>query len=186
LSIDRPSDSEGFDFRIATEVSEEKFVNLSNEIDSAFNSFVNILVKFRFDQRQGGHKDSLEEAAEKIMDTAYYWIHLSPLSRGSAAMGLVSVVASFLSLGFCVSGRLPPKKQLDWEAFFTSDPIEFRNRVIPWFTQILVPVGSESCASLNSSWLDVSDDSSSHMLSNIFSTMGRTSKGLSVEFEDFS
>jgi tetratricopeptide (TPR) repeat protein len=192
LSLDRPTDSEGFDFRIATEVSEEKFKSLSAEIDSAFKSFVDSLVKLRFGKRHEGYKPSVEEAAEKIMDAAYYWIHLSPLSRGSAAMGLLSVVASYLSLGFCVSGRLPPKKQLDWEAFFTSDPIEFRRKTMPWFTDIVVPVGSASCASLDLSWLDVSDNSATssrpssldRMLSNIFSTIGRISKGLSVEFED--
>ena len=55
----------------------------------------------------------------------YYWVSFAPLTRGSSAAGYTALYACILSQGVLIDPNVPHNMQLDWEAFFSSTPAEF-------------------------------------------------------------
>ena len=76
------------------------------------------------------------EALSKALEVFYYWVNLTPLSRGSSACGYGAVYAAVLSLGYTINSRIPYKKQFDFEAFFSLSSTQFADTVTSWLTDL--------------------------------------------------
>ncbi|RYR11163.1 hypothetical protein Ahy_B05g079647 isoform G [Arachis hypogaea] len=80
-----------------------------------------------------------------------------PLSRGSAAVGLVVMLGLLLAANMEFTGSLPQGLQVDWEAILNLDPDSFVDSVKSWLYPSL---------KVNTSWKDYPD------VASTFSTTG--------------
>jgi hypothetical protein len=63
---------------------------------------------------------------------AFYWYNMMPLSRGTAAIGLMSIHGIMLSFGWEILASVPKGYQCDWEAILTPDPADFCRSLSSW------------------------------------------------------
>jgi len=69
----------------------------------------------------------------------YYFISLSPLTRGSAYSGLTLLHGILLGCGFLTTEKLPKGVQLDLEVLLASTPASFVETASPWFSLQKLP-----------------------------------------------
>ncbi|XP_078676262.1 tetratricopeptide repeat protein 13-like [Branchiostoma floridae x Branchiostoma belcheri] len=104
----------------------------------------------QFDQEMGHAWEKLcEEAVGPQPDTrtvfeltatlAYYWYNFMPLSRGSAACGLLSLHAVLLAMDLEIGRPMPAGLQVDWEAIFLPTPRDFISMLDEWVGSSLQP-----------------------------------------------
>ncbi|CAI5459738.1 unnamed protein product, partial [Closterium sp. Yama58-4] len=75
-----------------------------------------------------------------ILDLAFYWYHLSPLSRGSAMVGWISVLGLSMAAGLHTTALVPEGMQVDWEAMLVPDLAAFNATIAPWlFSSVQQP-----------------------------------------------
>ncbi|ELR17609.1 tetratricopeptide repeat domain containing protein [Acanthamoeba castellanii str. Neff] len=115
LTIQR-SPPEGYEFSIRTPGTPNRWQEYNAEM--AHN--------YRLLQEEASkpHRD-LSKLTELVLHMAFYWYNFMPLSRGTAAVGLVTVHAMFLALGFEMESGLPQGLQPDWEGILTARPSDF-------------------------------------------------------------
>ena len=63
---------------------------------------------------------------------AYYWFNFMPLARGSASVGLTTLLAVGLACGMPATAGAPEGRQVDWEAILCRTPAGFSRVVVPW------------------------------------------------------
>ncbi|XP_067942543.1 tetratricopeptide repeat protein 13-like isoform X2 [Watersipora subatra] len=97
------------------------------ELSLLFNKFIMQASKLRT-----GTLDT-DAAINGAMTMAYYFFNLCPLSRGSASVGLSTLVGMFLSVDKEITASLPIGKMLDMEATLSGAPDEFRRGTKNWF-----------------------------------------------------
>jgi tetratricopeptide (TPR) repeat protein len=74
-----------------------------------------------------------------VLTLTYYWYNFMPLSRGTAACGLVTLHAMLLALGLEIGVRhLPRGHQPDWEAILCSEPERYVGAMLAWIEPALV------------------------------------------------
>ncbi len=69
----------------------------------------------------------------------YYFVSLSPLTRGSAFCGLTLLHGMLLGCGFVATEKLPKGVQLDLEVLLANSPNSFVQKASPWFQLQKVP-----------------------------------------------
>ncbi|KAL2317336.1 hypothetical protein Fmac_031212 [Flemingia macrophylla] len=74
----------------------------------------------------------LENVRDAILRMTYYWYNYMPLSRGSAAVGFIVMLALLLAANMEFTGSIPQGLQVDWEAILNLDPISFVDSVKTW------------------------------------------------------
>ncbi|CAI7772499.1 unnamed protein product [Closterium sp. NIES-53] len=57
---------------------------------------------------------------ENILRISYYWFQLMPLSRGSAMVGLVSILGLSMAADMETTARIPRDVLVDWEGLFAT------------------------------------------------------------------
>ena len=81
----------------------------------------------------------------------YYWVSFGPLSRGSAACGYVVLAGLHIAAGLkAPPPKMPPGRQLDWEAILTPTPRAFVDDHTAWLQQGLDPDPIDRLADLPS------------------------------------
>ena len=91
------------------------------------HSFDNVLLALR-------NNESGDVLLRAALELFYYWSNFGALTRGTSAVGYVSISAVLLAGGFEVSKNLPQGMQLDWEAFFAPNPRVFSDTVSKYLT----------------------------------------------------
>ncbi|CAI5984421.1 unnamed protein product [Closterium sp. NIES-65] len=69
---------------------------------------------------------------ENILRISYYWFQLMPLSRGSAMVGLVSILGLSMAADMETTARIPRDVLVDWEGLFATRFQDFYDAVAPW------------------------------------------------------
>ena len=92
------------------------------------------------------------EAGQKILEATLYicffWYNLMPLSRGTAAIGMIALHALMHSTGWHISKPIPAGFQPDWEAILTPEPAKFVETMSQWILPVLCPVEREGQSNL--------------------------------------
>jgi hypothetical protein len=138
---------EGFDFSICSPSTPERFGQYEEEMDATFkrleNAFLRHYAKKSLSETlkgkvypvKKGEEDTAESVRRHALEFFYYWVNFAPISRGTSATGYSTLYACILALGDEFVGRVPPMKQLDWEAMFTPLPEDFVKRVSEWIRE---------------------------------------------------
>eukprot|EP00026_Physarum_polycephalum_P002160 Phypoly_transcript_02165.p1 GENE.Phypoly_transcript_02165~~Phypoly_transcript_02165.p1 ORF type:complete len:924 (+),score=154.83 Phypoly_transcript_02165:113-2884(+) len=74
----------------------------------------------------------MEKVVEQILTLTFYWYNFMPLSRGTAAVGYMTMVAMFLAMGYQITAPIPENLQPDWEAILRPTPADFIQVIKPW------------------------------------------------------
>eukprot|EP00597_Dinobryon_sp_UTEXLB2267_P007522 CAMPEP_0170087962 /NCGR_PEP_ID=MMETSP0019_2-20121128/22325_1 /TAXON_ID=98059 /ORGANISM="Dinobryon sp., Strain UTEXLB2267" /LENGTH=707 /DNA_ID=CAMNT_0010305907 /DNA_START=423 /DNA_END=2546 /DNA_ORIENTATION=+ len=80
--------------------------------------------------------EQVRDVLSRALELFYYWVNLTPLTRGSSACGYGAIYAAVLSTGHVIHSRVPRNKQLDFEAFFSLSPTQFSSRISSWLSDI--------------------------------------------------
>jgi hypothetical protein len=67
----------------------------------------------------------MDRISDLILHLAFYWYNFMPLSRGTAAVGYMTMIGLFLSLDYEIAVATPPNTQVDWEAILGPSPAAF-------------------------------------------------------------
>jgi hypothetical protein len=128
---------------ITAPTDELKFTVISKELELSYDAMISSMVvlmrecgdatsdhstrKRCSDSKRGELRD---DVIDRALDTVYYWHVLNPLTRGSAMLGYMSIMATALAIG--VDIHLPQSDadlrsmQMDLEAIFADDRHAFR------------------------------------------------------------
>ena len=133
----------GPDLTIMFGLKPKKSILYQRELHTAFQQLVDTLVAFsptdnNNNSGESSHDDGtgIQKVLKKALGVFYYWVNLTPLSRGSSACGYGALYAAVLSQGYRIESRVPRMKQLDFEAFFSLTPDQFAGTVASWLTDI--------------------------------------------------
>ena len=137
------SSPNGPDLTIMFGLKPKQNILYQRELNAAFQQLVDTLVAFSAPvdgDGEGDHEEegrqSIQGVLKKALGVFYYWVNLTPLSRGSSACGYGALYAALLSQGYRIDSRVPRLKQLDFEAFFSLSPDQFATTVAAWLTDI--------------------------------------------------
>ncbi|GJP51362.1 hypothetical protein CLOM_g10517 [Closterium sp. NIES-68] len=140
----------GFVFAIRIGLSPQRWRDFKAEMDAAWKSLCTAVVEARraqgSAQGSGTASDSHTQHAHRqrvqraILDLAFFWYHLSPLSRGSAMVGLISMLGLSMAAGMETTALVPEGMQVDWEAMLVPDSAAFNATIAPWlFSSVQQP-----------------------------------------------
>jgi len=117
------SDPEGFEFSIRTPGTPPRWADYDAELAHVFEL---LTVAVRTEPMP------LDRVSELILTMAFYWYNFMPLSRGTAATGLVALVSMFLAVGIKIGCAVPERCLLDWEAILRPTPQDFIDTLKTW------------------------------------------------------
>jgi len=131
--------STGYEFSIRMPGTPSRYSKFSIELDYIWG-------KIEAEYRKGPDLD-IEEYSKLVMSLYFYWVIFSPLSRGTAACGILGICALHLAAGYCIRPPQPDGVQLDWEAILSSSPDAFLSQptragetVLEWLRGRRVPL----------------------------------------------
>jgi hypothetical protein len=96
-----PNQNRGVEFSIRTPGTPRRWRQYDQEITAAWGSILNELAS--------GHRT---EAAECMLQFAYYWYNFMPLARGTAAVGYTVLLAMFWAAGVPADAPIPKDYQV--------------------------------------------------------------------------
>lgn len=70
--------------------------------------------------------------SDLILTQTFFWYNFMPLSRGTAAVGYMALLAMFLALDIDISCEIPKDFQPDWEGILTPHVQDFINTLKVW------------------------------------------------------
>ena len=111
----------GVELSIRTPVTPARWASFSRELDAHFADLSEALAR----------RDAPAARAAGLR-LAYYWFNFMPLARGSAAVGLATLLAVGLACGVPATSGAPAGRQVDWEAILCRTPAGFARVVVPW------------------------------------------------------
>lgn len=117
--------TQDLELSIRTPCTPDRWDDYNEEMQLAWDNLTNIALKTQ------GTTDK-DELVKAILVLAYYWYNFMPLTRGSAACGLISIHALFLAAGLEIRKELPENFQVDWEAILNQTPDSFISSLDPW------------------------------------------------------
>ena len=110
------------DVSIRTAGTPDRLARYSRKLDRAFAA---VLAALSADT----------SVVEPALELVFYWYNAMPLSRGTAACGLVVLYALLLAdKGHCVVKPIPRDMQVDWEAILEPNPDVFVSKMNEWLT----------------------------------------------------
>lgn len=121
---------------IRTPSSTERLAAFETELEAAFQSVVSCL-------RSGKGDCGARELKSRALRLFFFWAHLSPLTRGTAATGYALICASLLAGGLTVNATvsgMPKNRQLDWEAMLSPRFADFLPLGLQWLDSV-TPTG---------------------------------------------
>ncbi|XP_015901639.2 suppressor of RPS4-RLD 1 [Ziziphus jujuba] len=151
----------GFDFAIRTPCTPARWDQFDREMTMAWEAVCNAYCGENYGSTDF---DVLENVRDAILRMTYYWYNFMPLSRGTAAVGLVVMLGLFLAANMEFTGNIPKGLQVDWEAILNFDPSYFADSVKSWLYPSL---------KITTSWKDYPD------VASTFATTGSVVAALS-------
>ncbi|CAI5496792.1 unnamed protein product [Closterium sp. Naga37s-1] len=118
------------DFQTYTKNSATQWGQLDDELTAAWESLSAAVL----DLPTRATDSSLyqQRIRENILRISYYWFQLMPLSRGSAMVGLVSILGLSMAADMETTARIPRDVLVDWEGLFATRFQDFYDAVAPW------------------------------------------------------
>ncbi|CAI5481740.1 unnamed protein product [Closterium sp. Yama58-4] len=118
------------DFQTWTKNSATQWGQLDDELTAAWESLSAAVL----DLPTRATDSSLyqQRIREGILRISYYWFQLMPLSRGSAMVGLVSILGLSMAADMQTTTRIPRDVLVDWEGLFATRFQDFYDAVAPW------------------------------------------------------
>lgn len=168
LDIAKP---EGWNFGIVTLWSAgERYAQYNDELNIIFNGIVRALQ----DDSGVDHNALGTKVTASALEMFFYWVHLTPTTRGTAVAGYAALLAVgilyvchyhneifvVVAMGEKIDSPIPKGKQFDWEGILTSDPQEFVSRIEPW-------ISARSKHQIPENWLNGEEG---YILGEIFNT----------------
>jgi len=77
-------------------------------------------------------EEDVDLVADLILSIYYYWVNFGPLSRGSAACGLIVMSGLLLAVGMKITCPIKEGMQMDWEAILRPEVNDFLDQLRPW------------------------------------------------------
>jgi hypothetical protein len=114
---------EGFEYSIRTPGTPPRWVDYDRELSFAWKKLTEEATKAEVD---------LDRLSDQILTMTFYWYNFMPLSRGTAAVGYMGLLAMFLANGIEISAFVPKDFQVDWEGILTPDPKDFIACLSSW------------------------------------------------------
>lgn len=74
----------------------------------------------------------MNRLSDLILRIYFYWVNFAPITRGTAAIGLIAMMALFLAIDIEVSSVCQEGVQLDFESIIGGDVEEFVSMVKKW------------------------------------------------------
>jgi len=97
---------EGYEYSIRTPGTPPRWVEYNQEMTHVW--------ELLSDEASSPNPD-MEKVADHILTLPFYWYNFMPLSRGTAAVGYMTMIAMFLAMGFQITAPIPENLQPDWE-----------------------------------------------------------------------
>ncbi|KAL6073358.1 Suppressor of RPS4-RLD 1 [Balamuthia mandrillaris] len=117
------SSPEGFEYAIRTPGTPPRWQEYDYEMTYIFE-----LLK----KEASSPSPNLDRLSDLILKLSFYWYNFMPLSRGTAAVGYMSLLGMFLSVGIEITSAVPEGQQVDWEGILRPTPEEFIAQLKPW------------------------------------------------------
>jgi len=118
------SPPEGYEYSIRTPGTPPRWKEYEYEMDFIFNELKEAITNTEeFD---------LDRISDLILTLTFYWYNFMPLSRGTAAVGYISLLGLFLSIGYEIDSPIKEKQQPDWEGILRPRPSDFIAELKPW------------------------------------------------------
>uniref|UniRef100_A0A7S1NK44 Protein O-GlcNAc transferase n=1 Tax=Eutreptiella gymnastica TaxID=73025 RepID=A0A7S1NK44_9EUGL len=115
--VSKPEDR-GFQFTIRTPGTPDRYKDYSVELEILWERM----------RRDHG----TDRLADHIVSFYFFWVNFQPLTRGSAACGLVALFGLFLAAGEELTSVVKKGMQTDWEGITTPRCEDFLKIVTPW------------------------------------------------------
>lgn len=125
------SDPEGFEYSIRTPGTPPRWIDYDLELAHVFEL---LTIEVRKETRD------VDRISELILTFAYYWYNFTPLSRGTAACGLMIITSCFLACGIKIGMMVPEKCLIDWECFLRPSPQDFVGEIKKWMWPARQPI----------------------------------------------
>ena len=125
----------GVDFAIRSAGTPARWKQFAAELDAAWKEVLACAAA----PAAEGAADATEAKVCAMMKVLFYWYNFMPLSRGTAAVGFMALLAMTMALfGVRLETPLPPDLQLDWEAILEENCATFTAKVRTlWFDAAL-------------------------------------------------
>jgi len=145
LTLQRSKEeSEGYEFSIRMPGTPTRYAEFSQELDFVWG-------ELRTEFRKGPGRD-LDVYTGLVMKLYFYWVVFAPLTRGTAACGMLAVCALHLAVGQCIQPPHLEGVQMDWEAILSTSSEEFLTRetraggtMADWLKEHRVPSSETGC-----------------------------------------
>jgi hypothetical protein len=122
----------GFHFMIRTASTPSRWKQYDEEMSHAFDNICQAAMR--------EEKDS-HTLLELVLTYAFYWYNFMPLSRGTAACGLVAITGLLLAFGLEITNPIPKGLQVDWEAILRPSHEDFISQMTSqWIRKSVKPV----------------------------------------------
>eukprot|EP01065_Artemidia_motanka_P021710 TRINITY_DN25969_c0_g1_i1.p1 TRINITY_DN25969_c0_g1~~TRINITY_DN25969_c0_g1_i1.p1 ORF type:complete len:915 (+),score=196.43 TRINITY_DN25969_c0_g1_i1:62-2746(+) len=136
LTLIRTSAREGVQLAIRTPGTPSRFVAFGVELQRAFEDFCQAAAAA--DPGEAAKKN--QPLIDKLLTVYFFWVNFQPLTRGSAAVGLCSLLGMLLSVGLELRGGVKEGVQTDWEGILCPDSGAFAAAISKWMVPRLAPV----------------------------------------------
>lgn len=113
----------GYDFTIRTPGTPPRWDDFDKELHALWT---------QLNAEAGRHDRDIDRISEIILHIYFYWVIFAPLTRGTAALGLMAVMALFLAADIEVTKIVERGKQTDFEAILGGNPHEFVQLMSSW------------------------------------------------------
>eukprot|EP00270_Netrium_digitus_P005429 TRINITY_DN1713_c1_g2_i1.p1 TRINITY_DN1713_c1_g2~~TRINITY_DN1713_c1_g2_i1.p1 ORF type:complete len:231 (+),score=73.70 TRINITY_DN1713_c1_g2_i1:60-752(+) len=129
----------GFDFSIRTPCMPQRWNEYETEMTAAWKDLCRLATSF--DWSDDAHAELQQPEIARVCDVAlrltFYWYNFMPLARGTAAVGIVTLLGTFLAFNLQPSASIPKGMQVDWEAILCSDAALFSSTISEWMLPTL-------------------------------------------------
>jgi len=114
---------DGFDYSIRTPGTPPRWKDYDEELTFIWNKLT---------QEATSPEPDLDRLSDAILTLTFYWYNFMPLSRGSAATGIMGLLSLFLAAGYEIDTTLKKGQQPDWEGILRPTPQDFISVIKPW------------------------------------------------------
>ncbi|CAI5516608.1 unnamed protein product [Closterium sp. Naga37s-1] len=119
-----------FDFAIRTSVDWPRWKHLDLELTAAWEALCAAVLDAHTEAADPHrYRQRIQDA---ILRLGYFWYQFMPLTRGSAMVGLISVLGLSLAADMETTAFIPKGVQVDWEALLSPSFAKFNDSVAPW------------------------------------------------------
>eukprot|EP01006_Ploeotia_vitrea_P018007 TRINITY_DN49262_c0_g1_i1.p1 TRINITY_DN49262_c0_g1~~TRINITY_DN49262_c0_g1_i1.p1 ORF type:complete len:888 (+),score=100.99 TRINITY_DN49262_c0_g1_i1:171-2666(+) len=125
ITVMRELEKHGHHFSIRTPGTPERYKDYYVEMEILWH-------RLTVEGRKAEGERDFEKLSELILMFYFYWVNFQPLTRGSAACGLLVMMAMFMAAGSDLDSVVKKDMQTDWEGIVTPEYSVFAEIVKPW------------------------------------------------------